>query len=650
VKERPMKVLCMMSVLLCAFMAVLSGQESGDYYAAGNKLFREGAYEEALEQYTKAIQLDPRNGSYYASGGATYGKLGMYEEGLKELEKAISVEPSLEEPYYLIESFYAELERTDEAIGFLKKKSEGSPKNGVIAVALGYAYYRKGALDEARSEMERAVANDPLYPLAHAGLGVVLLADNKDEEAKQEFEKALELRPDYPEAHLYLGVVYRRAGNEEAAQAEMEAAYALKPKLREVSLTGTLPIRGKSAIPLLSLLPDDFQRSVDIGYRHIKLNLGVGISNIEDENWYALTSHPEIDYSYFGARVSLEFLVNGEGDLRETDMEIEKIMQYVRLGNAGKPFYLMGGKINDFTIGYGSIVQSYMNQSDESNRRIGALIAVNTPFATLNGMLNDVQDPDVFAGRAGFKPLQFLQAGVSAAMDVNQDADNQTEDEGVSIYGGDFTLSFTASDVLLLGVLGDVAMIDGYGTGAMAGVLLMFQGREITSPKLSFFSAYVYNGEEYEPGFFNTFYEKEKRTYALTNTTKALMLPIRYPEPTGGVYTKTALSIPPILDISGTFRTVFDVDSSGSLSLLGAFLPNTNFIARGGYYREGISEMSEAFAFDENTVTGVLVGYWFTRYTAFMLNYEWTYFWDESDSEYKTQQRVTPVLHIATQF
>ena len=460
----------------------------------------------------------------------------------------------------------------------------------------------------------------------------------------------MELRPGYPEAHLYLGIVHRRAGNEEAAQVEIEKAYALKSQLKEIDLSGTLPIRGKSVIPILSLLPDDFQRSVDIGYRHIKLNLGVGISNIEDENWYALTSHPEIDYPYFGAKVSLEFLINGEGDFRETDLEYEKILQYVRFGSAGKPFYLMGGKINDFTIGYGSIVQSYMNQSDESNRRIGALLAVNTPFVTIDGMLNDIQEPDVFAGRGGFKVLQFLEAGVSAAMDMNQDANDETEDDAVSIYGGDLTFSFSASDVLLLGVLGDIAMIDGYGTGAMAGFLLMFQGREVTSPKFSLFSAYIYNGEEYEPGFFNAFYEKQKRTYSIAHMTKTEVLPDRYPEPTGGMYTKTALSMPPILDISGTFKSIFEVDSSGSLYLLGAFLPNTNFIARVGYYRIGISEMNEAFSFDENTVTGALMGYWFTRYTAFMLNYEWTYVWDDIDSEYKSQQRVTPVLHIATQF
>lgn len=637
-------------LLLVLLTATLNGQQSGDFYAAGNRSFSEGAYEEALEHYTRAIQLDPRNGSFYASRGATYGKLGMYEEGLKELKKAISVNPSLEDPYYLLESFYAALNMTDEAISFLKKQAEASPERSCIVVALGYAYYRKGDLDQARSAIQRAIALDPLYPVAHTALGVVLLADNRDEEAQRAFERAIELRSDYPEAHLYLGIIHRRAGNESEAKREIEKAYALKPELEEIDLGGTLPIRGKATIPLLSLLPDDFQRSVNLGYRHIKLNLGIGISNIEEENWYALTSHPEIDYPYLGAKVSLEFLINGEGKLRETDLEIEKILEYVRLGSAGKPFYLMGGKINDFTMGYGSIVQSYMNQSDESNRTIGALLAVNTPFITLEGMLNDVQKPDVIAGRAAFKPLPFLEAGLSAATDMDQDADDETTDDGVLIYGGDATVSFTASDVLLLGVLGDVSVIDGYGNGAMAGCLLIFKGREVTSPQFSLFSAYVYNGREYEPGFFNAFYEKEKRTYALAHTTKTGMLTSRYPEPTGGVYSRTSLSIPPLLDVSGTIQTVFDVDSSGSVYLMGAFLPNTNFIARVGYYRVGISEVSEAFTFDENTVTGALLGYWFTRYTAFMLNYEWTYVWDDADAAFKSQQRVTPVLHIATQF
>ncbi|TET21634.1 MAG: tetratricopeptide repeat protein [Candidatus Cloacimonadota bacterium] len=514
-KERGMKFLCFMTFILAiVLLNAVYAQQSGDYYAAGNKLFRDGEYEKALEQYTRAIQLDPRNANYYASRGAAYGKLDLYVEGLEELKKAVSVNPKVEEPYFLIESFFAELEGIDDALLYFSERNKVTPNNAVIHVNLGYIYYRKGELETATAEMRKAIEIDSVYPLAYSGLGVVYLSDNKDSKARAAFEKALAIRPDYPEAHLYLGIIYRRAGKESESKEEIEKAYALKPQLKTVDLAGTLPIRGrKSAIPILSLLPVDFQRGVDVGYRNIKLNLGIGITNIESENWYTLTTHPEIDYPYFGAKTSLEFLMNGQGRLRETDLEYTKILQYVRLGSAGKPFYLLGGKINDYTLGYGSVVHSYMNQSDESNRRIGALLAVKSPLANFDGMLNDIQKPDVFAGRAGFKLFQNLELGASIAMDVNQDGNNETEDDAVTIYGGDITLNFSFSHSMQAGLVSDIAQIDGYGMGALSGLLLLIQGSNITSPKLSLFAAYVYNGSVYESRIFNAFYEKEKQLY-----------------------------------------------------------------------------------------------------------------------------------------
>jgi hypothetical protein len=478
-----------------------------------------------------------------------------------------------------------------------------------------------------------------------------LLAQDDETEAQKSFEHALMLNPDYPEAHLYLGVVYERTGKIAKSQEEFDKAYSLKPQLREVDLSGTLPIRGrKSKIPLLSLLPDEYQRNIDLGYRHIKLNLGVGITNIEEENWYSLTSHPEVDYQYFGAKVSLEFLMNGSGEFRETDLEYQKILQYIRVGNAGKPFYAMGGKINDYTLGYGSIVQSYMNQSDESNRKIGALLSVKSTLFSVDGMANNIEKPDVIGGRASLKLLQNIEGGFSYMIDNDPDGNEDTNDEAVSIYGGDVTLTVSPSEGFFLGALADVAKINGYGMGIMSGVLFLLQGEDVRSPQFNLFTAYVYSGAEYEPGFFNTFYERDKFSNSVNNLSKVELLSQLYPDPASGMYSRTSFSLPPVFDVGGTYSSIFGADSSGTLYLVGAFLPNTNLIARLGYYRTGISTAQDVFIFDENTYTEGLVGYWFTRFAAFMLNYSWTYVWDEEAGQYKTQQRVSPVLHISTQF
>ena len=132
--------------------------------------------------------------------------------------------------------------------------------------------------------------------------------------------------------------------------------------------------------------------------------------------------------------------------------------------------------------------------------------------------------------------------------------------------------------------------------------------------------------------------------------TKTELLNSKYAEPTGGIYSKISVDLPPVFTVGGTYQSVFDVDSSGTVYLVSAFLPNTNLIARVAFYRTAIASVEESFAFDENTVTHAMFGYWFTRYTAFMLNYQWTYVWDGDEQKYITQERISPVLHIATQF
>ncbi|TET21633.1 MAG: hypothetical protein E3J78_03825, partial [Candidatus Cloacimonadota bacterium] len=97
---------------------------------------------------------------------------------------------------------------------------------------------------------------------------------------------------------------------------------------------------------------------------------------------------------------------------------------------------------------------------------------------------------------------------------------------------------------------------------------------------------------------------------------KTELLNRKYAEPSGGIYSKVSVDFPPVFTVDGTYQSVFDVDSSGTVYLVSAILPNTNLIARVAFYRTAITSIEESFTFDENTVTQAMFGYWFTRYTA----------------------------------
>ena len=55
--------------------------------------------DQAIKDYTKAIELDPRDTHAYYNRGNTYYKKGQYDQAIKEYTKAIELNPKLAEAY-----------------------------------------------------------------------------------------------------------------------------------------------------------------------------------------------------------------------------------------------------------------------------------------------------------------------------------------------------------------------------------------------------------------------------------------------------------------------------------------------------------------------------------------------------------------------
>ncbi|KAI0080039.1 hypothetical protein K474DRAFT_1582858, partial [Panus rudis PR-1116 ss-1] len=61
------------------------------FKAKGNSLMSSKQYDEAIENYTKAIELDPTNAVYYSNRAAAYSSKGSHDEAVLDAEKAIEV-------------------------------------------------------------------------------------------------------------------------------------------------------------------------------------------------------------------------------------------------------------------------------------------------------------------------------------------------------------------------------------------------------------------------------------------------------------------------------------------------------------------------------------------------------------------------------
>ncbi|MCI0486702.1 MAG: tetratricopeptide repeat protein [Blastocatellia bacterium] len=125
------------------------------------KIFYDRDWEGALEEFRRALELNPN----YAKGHLWFGEYlwaaGRVEEAIAEIERAQDLDP-------------------------LSLKTH---------MTAGDLFYTLQRYDEAAQEYRRALTVDPNHPLAHKGLGHCYFRNSKMSEAEAEYDKFKELSP-----------------------------------------------------------------------------------------------------------------------------------------------------------------------------------------------------------------------------------------------------------------------------------------------------------------------------------------------------------------------------------------------------------------------------------------------------------------------
>lgn len=65
----------------------------------GNRYSRNGVYDQAIENYSRAIELDEQFADAYFNRGVSYYELGQYQEAIDDLTQAIDLNPA-DDNYY----------------------------------------------------------------------------------------------------------------------------------------------------------------------------------------------------------------------------------------------------------------------------------------------------------------------------------------------------------------------------------------------------------------------------------------------------------------------------------------------------------------------------------------------------------------------
>jgi adenylate cyclase len=213
--------------------------DAHEFYLRGRHLWRNffaPGYEKVLENFQKAIELDPRYApaytgvSLYHSFGAANGFLAPDHWPLAEaaVNKALELDKNLPEAYNPLAAVEVYYKRDWPAAerAFLRG-AELSANLSDVRHHYGLCLVLHGRPDEGLLQMEKATDLDPFFPGLHLHAGRVLFFMRDYNAAIRRFEKTLELQPGAPVTHEYLGDAFAEKGMAHEAVTQWAAAFRL---------------------------------------------------------------------------------------------------------------------------------------------------------------------------------------------------------------------------------------------------------------------------------------------------------------------------------------------------------------------------------------------------------------------------------------
>ncbi len=233
-----------------------TSEEIDKYITLGDNYFKEGKFDEAIIEYKKALEIEPRDDILNKLGqahqqkrlagkseeqpakidtfkskktldempglereqdlsieelydrGISYYDKGMIDKAIEEFKEVLELDPDDIETHYNLGNAYADKEIFDEAISIYKKVIEKNPEFIDAYLSLSTLYLDMDMVDEAISLCNQAISANPDDSFLCFHLGEAYVRNEQYEEAITAFNKAISINPMDPETQYRLAESY----------------------------------------------------------------------------------------------------------------------------------------------------------------------------------------------------------------------------------------------------------------------------------------------------------------------------------------------------------------------------------------------------------------------------------------------------------
>jgi len=209
------------------------------HYNLGVSLAQTRRWDEAMAQYQEALQIKPDNAAAHCSLGIAFSQKGRADDALSQFQLALQADPNYAPAQFNLGNALLQAGKVDEAITRFQNVLQIHPGYAPAYYNLGEAFLEAGKVDEAIVYYQKAFATEadpnetlqipPDYAKAHYNFGNALLQKGKTDEAITQYQSALQINPRYADAHLNIGGILMQKGKIDEAITQFQQELQIAP-------------------------------------------------------------------------------------------------------------------------------------------------------------------------------------------------------------------------------------------------------------------------------------------------------------------------------------------------------------------------------------------------------------------------------------
>ena len=199
-----------------------------EHFQKGLEYSQVKKFDLAIQEYRKALELDPNLSEAYVSLGMSYIFKKEFDTAILELKKAIQQnlnKPNLKIAHFNLWWAYRQQQKYDRGIEELKKIITIDPNEVDTYINLGDTYLTdKKMISEAISIYSQGIAKNQKNLILQRKLAKAYELNKQWDKAIKHFQQAINLKNDDPYNYLFLYVALKKSGKNSAARETVQKA------------------------------------------------------------------------------------------------------------------------------------------------------------------------------------------------------------------------------------------------------------------------------------------------------------------------------------------------------------------------------------------------------------------------------------------